>query len=73
MPEHVQQKQELAIVLRALEQTKPNYAEAFMRKRALGQSAREIGEAMGLSESAVANYVCFAWKDLQAALESDND
>lgn len=62
-PEHramLQQKLDAFSV--AIAELPDRYQEAFVRRRVLGESCREIAAAMHLSEAAVSNYAALGWK-----------
>jgi len=45
------------------------YQEAFIRRRVWGQSLREIGEALNVSDPVAANYVSYGWEEFQVRLK----
>lgn len=69
-PEHqLVMQQTLDALSAAIAMLPPRYQEAFVRRRVWGESCREIGAAMHLSERVVANYAALGWKLLREYCE----
>ncbi|BBE33322.1 RNA polymerase sigma factor [Sphingosinicella microcystinivorans] len=67
--QQLERRQLIEIVANILKTMPGLRREIFIRRRVHGQSAAEVGEALGVSPSAVSNHVARAILDLDAAIE----